>query len=47
MWRENENTKMSSILDITILVQHRFLFFLFLFFIVSLLDSILQQVGPK
>ena len=22
MWRENENTKMSSILDITILVQH-------------------------
>ena len=44
MRRENENTKISSILDITILVQHRFFSSSF---IASLLDCILQQVGPK
>ena len=44
MWRENENTKMSSILDIPIPVQH--CFFFFFFFIVSLLDYILQEVSP-
>ena len=48
MWRENANTKMSSILDKTIPVQHRFFFFFSSSsFNVSLLDCILQQVGPK